>query len=138
LDAHHDWEIYHAYWVVSDPMKSVLETLDPEGVTFVRCETRHPDGSAGPTCWLCDVIRVLDAVDEQRSRVKIEYDPTGSHKRYDLMGGADLFFREEIVGAAHIFRLRFLLPKIICDQSMKDVCKDAGLKGIGFREAAKY
>ncbi|WP_376717387.1 imm11 family protein [Bradyrhizobium sp. 62B] len=61
-----DWELFHDYRLVSDRMKSLLETLDSEGVRFVRCETRYQDGRAAPTYWLCDVIRVLDAVDKKR------------------------------------------------------------------------
>jgi len=134
-----DFEIYHDYWVVSDRMKSVLETIDPEAVAFVKCDTLHGDGSAGPAYWLCDVLRVLDAVDEEKSRVKIECDPPDHRKRYNLLGGANLFFREDIVvGSIHLFRLRFLLPKIVCDQYLKAACKEAGLKGIGFNDAADY
>lgn len=44
------------------------------------------DGSVAPTYWLCDVLRLLDAVDEEKSRVKIEY-PAQDHKLYNLMGG---------------------------------------------------
>jgi Protein of unknown function (DUF1629) len=130
-----DWELFHDYWIVSDRMKTVLETLDREGVAFVRCETRYQGGSAAPVYWLCDVLRLLDAVDEEKSRVKIKhYD--SDYKVYDLMGGASLVFKEEVVGSAHIFRLRFLHPRIICDQSVKDACKDAGLRGIRFVDAS--
>lgn len=132
-----DWELYHDYWLASDRMKTVLETLDAEGVAFVKCETRYPDGSAAPTYWLCDVLRLLDAVDEQKSHLRIEY-PAPDYKVYNLMGRASLIFNEESVGTAKIFRLRFLFPTIICDQSVKDACKQAGLRGISFNDATKY
>jgi hypothetical protein len=132
-----DWELFHDYWLVSDRMKRVLERLDETGVAFVKCETRCQDASAPPVYWLCDIIRLLDAVDEEKSRLKIEYD-SASRKCYNLMGFVSLSFREEVVGSAHIFRLLFLSPSIICDQTFKDACREAGLRGIGFSEAADY
>lgn len=131
-----DWELFHDYWLASDRMKILLETLDLEGVRFVRCETRYRDGRAAPTYWLCDVIRVLDAVDEERSVLKIDY-PTPDRKVYDLSARSCLLFKEDSVGAAHIFRLRFY-PMIVCDQVVKDACKEAGMRGIGFTDATKY
>ncbi|MFB6451759.1 imm11 family protein [Bradyrhizobium tunisiense] len=131
-----DWELFHDYRLVSDRMKSLLEELDLEGVRFVRCETRYRDGRAAPTYWLCDVVRVLDAVDEAKSVLEIEY-PTPGRKVYNLRGRSSLVFKEDSVGAAHIFRLLFY-PTIICDQVTKDACKEAGMKGIGFTDATKY
>ncbi|MCS3763426.1 DUF1629 domain-containing protein [Bradyrhizobium centrosematis] len=131
-----DWELFHDYRLVSDRMKSLLETLDSEGVRFVRCETRYQDGRAAPTYWLCDVIRVLDAVDEEKSVLEIEY-PTPGRKVYNLRRRSSLIFKEESVGEAHIFRLLFY-PMVVCDQVLKDACKEAGVRGIGFTDTTKY
>ncbi|MVT71677.1 DUF1629 domain-containing protein [Bradyrhizobium cajani] len=131
-----DWELFHDYWLASDRMKNLLERLDLEGVRFVRCETRYRDGRAAPTYWLCDVIRVLDAVDEAKSVLKIEH-PTPDRKVYNLSGRSSLLFKEDSVGAAHIFRLCFY-PMIVCDQVVKDACKEAGMRGIGFTDTTKY
>jgi len=75
-------------------------------------------------------------VDEEKSRVTIKYHQD-NWKIYSLLGGASLIFKEEIVGTAHIFRMRYLEPQIICDQTFKDVCKEAGLKGVAFQDAIK-
>ena len=115
-------------------MKTVLQTVDPEGVAFLPCEVRLQDGERGPVSWLCDVVRILDAVDEAASRVKIKYLPQYNAKIYQLAGGANLVFREDVVGAAHIFRLAHLKPAVFCDQQIKDACKAAGLKGVSFKE----
>jgi len=131
-----DWELFHDYRLVSDRMKSLLETLDSEGVRFVRCETRYQDGCAAPTYWLCDVIRVLDAVDEEKSVLEIEY-PTPGRKVYNLRRRSSLIFKEDSVGEAHIFRLLFY-PMVVCDQVLKDACKEAGVRGIGFTDTTKY
>jgi hypothetical protein len=84
-----------------------MEAADSEGVKFVKCETRNRDGSVGPGYWLYDVVRVLDAVDEERSSLKIEYDPQRDWKGYSLLGGATLIFKDDVVGSSHIFRMRF-------------------------------
>lgn len=130
-----DWELFHDFWLVSDRMKSVLETVDREGVAFLKCETRTLGRNVAPAYWLCDVVRVLDAVDEEKSRFEILEDGT-EFRRYDTMARPNFVFREEAIGSAHIFRPRFLDSRIICDQVMKDACKAAGLRGIGFSDAA--
>lgn len=128
-----DLEEYDEYWLVSDRTKTLLETSDPGACAFVKCDVRVADGSPAPTYWLCDVVRVLDALDESASRIKIYQEPEG--KRYGLAGGASLVFKEDAVGPAHVFRMAHMQPTIICDQQLKDACKAAGLKGLQFEDA---
>jgi hypothetical protein len=132
-----DLEEYHDYWLASDRMKSVLETVDPDGFAFLACEVRFPDGQRGPTYWLCDVVRVLDALDETRSRVKIIFSKHTGRNHYDIVGGAELVFREDVIGDAHAFRLFPLEPAVFCDQQVRDACKMAELKGVQFADALK-
>jgi hypothetical protein len=129
-----DLEQCSSFWLVSDRMKTVLQFVDPEGFAFLPCEVRLADGEPGPVSWLCDVLRVLDAVDEAASRLQIKYLPQYNAKTYQLAGGAHLVFREDVIGAAHIFRLAHLTPAIFCDQQIKDACKAASLKGVRFVE----
>ncbi|RXT36668.1 hypothetical protein B5V03_34085 [Bradyrhizobium betae] len=129
-----DCEHFHDFWLVSTRMKSVLEAVDREGVAFLRCETRSLSGNA-PVYWLCDIVRLLDAVDEEKSNLEILEDGT-DYRHYNAMALSSFAFREEAIGSAHIFRLRFLSSRIICDQAMKDACKAAGLRGLGFRDAS--
>jgi len=131
-----DMEQYHAFWLISGKAKSVFETVDAAGFSFVQCETRRADGSPGPEYWLCDVVRVLDAVDETASRMRIEY--RDGVKLYDLMGGASLVFKENVIGPAHAFRMAFLKAAVVCDQHLKDACKHAGLKGLNLKDMADY
>lgn len=131
-----DLEQCHEYWLISDRMKAVLQAVDPEAFAFVRCEVRFADGKEGPAYWLCDVMRILDAVDEVASRLTINIDQTRGQKVYSLRGGASLVFKEDVVAPAHIFRMAHLEPVIFCDQHLKNACKAAGLKGITFKDAA--
>jgi Immunity protein family (Imm11) len=133
-----DLEEVGAYWLVSDRTKSVFEAVDPAGFAFLACDVRPPSGDYdGPGYWLCDVVRVLDALDEARSRLKIgiredkAYSDFGK-KYYSLAGGRELVFRDDAIGDAHVFRMEYLQPVVICDQTLKDACKAGGLKGIEF------
>ncbi|MDA9435821.1 hypothetical protein XH88_29310 [Bradyrhizobium sp. CCBAU 51627] len=130
-----DWELFYGFRLASDRMKDLLESIDREGVVFLKCETRSLTGPAAPTYWLCDVIRVLDAIDEQKSQGTIVDDGT-PYRRYDLMAGARLVFKQQAVGSAHIFRPRFWVG-VICDQIMKDACREAGMRGISFEDVSR-
>jgi hypothetical protein len=139
-----DFELFHDYWLVSDRTKSVFEAVDPAGFAFLACDVRLPRGDYdGPFSWLCDVIRVLDALDEARSRlvIAIEDDKRSSifgEKYYHLGGHDALVFRDGAIGDdAIVFRMAYMPWMVICDQTMRDACKAAGLKGIKFDDASK-
>lgn len=51
-----------------------MAAVDPEAFAFVECDSRLADGSKGPKHFLCDVVREVDALDEEASRLKIEID----------------------------------------------------------------
>jgi hypothetical protein len=130
-----DLEGYVGHWLVSDRMKAVLEEIDRDAFGFVSCDVFLPDGTAGPHRWLCNAVRVLDALDEQESELRIVEDM--GQKVYLLTGPTRLIFCEDVVGPAHVFRMRFMDVTVICDQAMKDACRQAGLKGIDFADVGK-
>lgn len=128
-----DIETYTAYWLISDRMKRVLESIDPAGFAFCKCKTELRNGEEGPPYWLCDVLRVLDAIDEEKSRIFVKYESTGK-KIYLPSLGNDCVFKKKIVENIHIFRLTFLELRTICDEKLKLACKAQNLKGIEFSE----
>ncbi len=131
--------IYYA-WLISDRTKAVFESVDPNGFEFAPCTVRASKGTwDGPPYWLCQVVRVLDAVDECRSRLSIRVfdDPhkrTFGQKYY--VSYTELVFREDLIGDAHIFRVAYHDGWAICDQELKNACKSAGLK-IYFNDVLK-
>ncbi|QOZ70770.1 DUF1629 domain-containing protein [Bradyrhizobium arachidis] len=139
----YDLEPYYGWWLISDRTKAVLEGLDPEAFVFVPCHVRVPQGSYhGPDYWLCDVVRVLDALDESQSRliIRIEDNPRSldfGKKVYLALPGSKRVFTEAAIGKAHIFRMAHAEADVICDQDMKDACKAAGLKRIRFKDVSK-
>ncbi|MCX8281897.1 DUF1629 domain-containing protein [Phyllobacterium sp. 0TCS1.6C] len=128
-----DLEANGFYWFISQRTKEVFESVDPEGFAFVPCDFTLPDGSKGDPRYLCDVIRELDAIDEEKSKVKVEYE--GEWKAYNPMGGASIVFDEERTGDAHVFK-QIHLGGLICDDVLRDACRSAELTGILFRDAA--
>ncbi|TWB02115.1 imm11 family protein [Bradyrhizobium stylosanthis] len=135
----YDLELCYNWWLISDRTKEVFERLDPEAFVFVPCDMRLPRGRYdGPNYWLCDVVRVLDALDESQSRLiigirdDIRYLDHGQ-KYYEFIYGGKLVFREAAIGSARIFRMAFNEATIVCDQELKDACKSAGLKRIWFQ-----
>jgi Protein of unknown function (DUF1629) len=133
---HWDLEEYSGYWFISEKMKSVLQMVDPGAFSFLACEMRSPDGMRQPTRWLCDMTRVLDALDEAQSTARIGVASNGS-KFYNLSGSERLSFQESIVGDFHIFRMKFFEAKVICDEELRLACKSADLKGISFDDPSR-
>lgn len=138
-----DVELFFNWWLISDRTKAVFEKIDPEGFVFVPCDVRLPKGSYhGPDHWICDVVRVLDAVDESNSVLDIGIhddvrNMDNGQKYYRFPLEYKLVFREPVIGNAHIFRMAYRDTTVICDQELKDACKSAGLKKIHFADVLK-
>jgi Protein of unknown function (DUF1629) len=125
-----DIELYHSYWLVSDRLKRLFESIDPAAVAFQACDVFLRDGSIGPPYWLCDVVRVVEVFDEatvQEIRSHFFRFSWLRHKRC-------LVFNTTAIGKAHMFRTPSVNGKVFCDQTMKDACKAAGMKGVMFQD----
>jgi hypothetical protein len=131
-----DFEDESEYWLITDRMKSALEEVDPAAFAFLKCDTQLPDGTEGPRRWLCDVVCVLDALDEEKSIVKIGTADNGS-KVYKLFGRTSLIFDTDAVGPHHVFRMKYFQSAVICDEELKRVCKVNKLTGMRFDDAAE-
>ncbi len=136
-----DFEKVAGKWIVSDALKHVFESVDPQGFAFAPCNFTLADGSTGPQYYLCGVLRSLDALDEDASQVKIEYErdhQSGKDlKFYSVAGGASLVFRQDIVGDAHVFRQPRIGLDAICDNVLADALRAANLEGVRLRDAAE-
>lgn len=128
-----DLEQYGEYWLVSAKLKDLLEAMAPQACAFCPCLTSLVDDSPGPEYFLCDVLQVLDSVDETRSKVTVKYTKSG-RKTYQMSGLVSLVFNLEVTHDHHLFRPAYLTQEVICDDELKRACKAASLKGIKFRE----
>jgi len=133
-----DLESMDGVFLVSPEMKAVLQAVDPDACEFVRCETFLPSGRPARETWLCAITRAfVGAVDEQASvNLRIGRDIAGQ-PHYSMGSDTKLHFVREIVGNARLFHIAEMAIYVFCDQSVKDACKAAGLKGIRFRSCSK-
>jgi hypothetical protein len=132
-----DFEEYCGYWFISDRMKAVLERVDAPAFTFFKCKVQLPDGTDGPVRWLCDVLPVLDALDESKSTITIRTADNGS-RVYNFSGGVRLIFKDDAVGPHHVFRMMYYDAQVICDEEMRLACKAAELTGLRFLDPTKF
>src|SRR5262245_54897964 len=117
-----DIELYHSYWLISDRLKVLFESVDPTAFAFQACDVRLSDGSPGPGYWLCDVVRVLEAFGG--STLEEIRKSGGEAGYYNLIGSREtLVFNESIIGESHIFRTPYHTA-VICDQILKDACNE--------------
>lgn len=126
-----DIERIHGYWLISEKTKAVFSDIDPEAFAYLECLTQLRDGSEGPRYWLCDVVRELDCIDEAASNINIGYNVYGKYY-YFVLAGKKIVIEEDVVRQAHIFRPKFTLHFIVCDESIKSACKAAGVQGFKY------
>ena len=115
------------YWLVSERLRQVMEAVDREAFVFAETDYRLADGSKGPTYFLCDVMRTVDALDEDASTLDLVIsDDFEQGKYYGLTGEVRLAFKRDVLGSAHVFRLPFH-GGVFCDRTFKDAVEDAGM-----------
>lgn len=135
---------FEGYWLVSERLKRVLESVDLQGVQFASTRFVQSDGSEGDKFYLCDVARSLDAVDEDSSDVRILTEGFPKGKFYRVAGGASFAFKRDVVQGVHIFRLEFNESLVVCDRRMRDALIEQGFgvmggdSGMTFYDAAEY
>ncbi len=113
------------YWLVSEPLKRLLASVDPEGFAFVECEFSLEDGTTAAPHYFCEVTRVLDAVDLASSKVKVLTEGYRNGKYYSVAGGARLAFDLKVVGAAHVFVTPYTAD-VFCDRTLRDALLEGG------------
>lgn len=136
-----EFEELAGIWIISEPLKRVFESVDPEAFVFTACDYTQADGSSGRQYYLCNVVRSLDALDREASRVKTKHNRnfiTGEDEIfYSVLGGASLVFREASVGEAHVFRQTQMAIDPVCDRVMYEALCAANLDGVELRDAAE-
>ena len=117
-------------FIISGTAKRVFETVDAGAFAFLLCESVLPDGSAGPETWLCLVTRAFyGAVDISRSEGVLAWP---GERRFTISSRNRVYFRPEVVGAAHVFTCEEAGLSSFCDDEFRDACRTARLKGPGF------
>lgn len=124
-----DFNLFGRIWLISDRFKLLLEAFDPEAFEFVRTDTAYDGGTReGPPFWFCDVIRVLDCLDEERSTIL--YQENIKWKVYTSIVKAVV--RPEAVGAARVFRLRHYGLAVLVDDVFRRMVHANKVTGFNF------
>ncbi|MCQ3031207.1 DUF1629 domain-containing protein [Pseudomonas syringae] len=137
---------FSGYWLVSERLKQVFESIDPDGFEFLACDYTLPDGSNGPPHYLCDVVRMIAALDEEKSTYQVrtghEFETGKPFRIMTFLGGAHLAFKKDLVGSAHVFRMAEKKSSVICDRVLYTAIRKAGIGvkpssgGLLWRDAA--
>ena len=130
-----DFEQLGSMWIVSEALKRAFESVDPEGFAFAACDFTLADGTRGPPYYFCGILRTIDALDEDTSRLKINVGDYVNGKFYSFAGGASLVFKKDVIGHAHVFRTPFS-DSVFCDRILHDAVIAADVKGVRFADAA--
>lgn len=89
------------------------------------------DEPAGPR-WLCDVIRYVDAVDEQLSQIDWDWGEDITHRRYSATSNS-FVFKADLPHDLPLFRL-CKQPRIIaCNTALRTALMSAELSGINLQ-----
>jgi len=104
---------------LSSEHSRVIESVDPEPFAFLKCKVQMRDGSDGQLRWFCDVIRVLDALDEENSDVEIAIANDGS-KIYRPVIGGGVTFKPEAIDSHHIFQWHFIKRQLFVMMNFDD------------------
>lgn len=120
-------------WLISERAKVVFEAIDREAFEFRQVETRLGNGGElGPKYWICDLVRVVDALDEARSPVDVTWQ-TPDTKFVSLVPGKVAHFKKLSLLGGHIFRHVHSLVPAFCDDDFKYAVESSGLTSFGFK-----
>lgn len=131
-----DMEDIGDFLLISQRAKEVLAGLSDTDFRFLAVDTEVAPGEPPRPSWLCEVMPLLDAVDEARSRVYVGQSTDG--RRIHLPDGlSSLVFDEAVIDGHHAFRLATSYSTIVVDETFRHALKQAGLTGLSFRDAFK-
>lgn len=120
------------FWLLSDPAKRLLEDVDPDAFVFCPVEIQTTGAERDPgKRWLCDIIRFLDAMDEESSAVRVT-DYGGGNRLVQIQNPKKTCFRRSTIGSAHIFRSVYNAYDCYCTSHFKEIVRNSGLSGLGF------
>jgi hypothetical protein len=128
-----DMEPFGSFWIVSANLKKVLQQFDVNAAEFAEFKVTHHGDAGAHKYWLCDIVRIIDALDEDASVFSVNIVTGGG--QYYALHNSKLSFRPEIEKDVHVFRVQQNSAEIFCDEEFKMACSDAGVKGMSFIRA---
>jgi hypothetical protein len=115
-------------WYISRRAKEVFESLDAGAFDFRRAQTRLLTASGehveGPEHYVCDVVRFIDALDEQRSPVTVR--SRGAVRVVSMFGDQNTFRVAQVDGHS-VFRPMYSTSHILCTDDFCSAVQRASL-----------
>ena len=128
-----DFETWNSYWFISDAGKRLLDAVCPGDVTYLPVDVEVDPGVEPMIYWLCDVVTIIDAINEARSERLMTSNILGT--KYHTLTYSSTVFDEDAVGNHNLFRLTTSPLQLVCTQRFRDAYKAAKLSGQTFRPA---
>ncbi|WP_232627719.1 imm11 family protein [Methylobacterium sp. Leaf118] len=125
-----EFEKFRDFWLITNRVKEFLESVDAEAFVFMSCRTCIEGHESDGEYWICDVVRTINALDELKSDISIDY--VGGKKLYNLIGSERYLFLEEKIQSNIIFRMQFAWHKVICNDIFREKCQKKQIKGLTF------
>ena len=127
-----DIERYGSFWIVSKKLKDIFCAFDPDAFDFLECELNANGTSTIGEYWICDVIRVIDAIDEAKSELFVHY--VGGEKHYNFLSSGKISLNEFAVKGHRVFMVDHCWPHVMCDEELVKICKSEKIKNIYFQK----
>lgn len=126
------YSIVRNLWLVSNRAKAAFEKCDKGAFAFIQATLQSTGGVVLELdYWLCDVVRLVDALDAERSGLKL--DRTGDRPQtLSALAGGEASFRAADLDGIHFFRLATEPGTICCDETGRGAIRAASpkLRGI--------
>lgn len=130
-----DIERFGNFWVISKKLKKIFEDFDPEAFDFLECKVWSGDIMTTGEHWFCDVVRVLDVIDESKSKLESAF--IGGKKYYHLSESKKIHLNRNIIKKHRVFMVDHCWPNVMCDEELVKICKSEKIKNISFEKAEK-
>lgn len=121
------------FWLLSDSAKQLLEKADSSAFAFCPVEFQPSAPSASGRRWFCDVVRALDAIDEENSTLRVT-DYGHGRRLVQIENPKKTFFRRRSIASAHVFR-SVHNSECYCSSHFREIVRSSGLSGLGFLPA---
>lgn len=124
-------------WPVSPRLRKLLVSLDPGAFDSIEASTRFRDGVAGPTYYLIDPVRFVDAIDYDASAargVRLEMpipESRRTHLRVNPLGTAMVCFDAARLGNVLFWRQPGCAPTL-CSERAKQAVEGEGFSNLSF------
>ena len=129
-----DLESFLGYWLITSSLKKLFETISLSSFQFIPCN-EEINGIVQPSeFWLCDVVKIIDCIDKEKTSEPQYYNELRKRQSYALFSVDNLVIDEVRANSHRIFRPFYAEDQIICDIVMRDALRREKPIGLTYRK----